>query len=372
MEPLTNAAWGAATGTEGMAQQIDDVRIQGIRPLMAPEILLEDLPVSDEQAKLIAESRDAIGRVLTGEDDRLVVVVGPCSIHDPEAGLEYARRLEKARARTAPDLLVVMRVYFEKPRTTVGWKGLINDPHLDGSFAVREGLRKARRFLLDVTSLGLPTGSEFLDPIMPQFYADLVSWGAIGARTSESQVHRELASGLSMPVGFKNGTYGTVQMAIDGIRAARDPHHFLSVTKQGIAGIVATRGNPHCHVILRGGSSGPNYDAASIARVEKQLEQHHLPHRIMVDCSHANSGKNHERQPEVAADIANQISDGNRALFGLMMESFLLDGNQPHTQEQGSHGLVYGRSITDKCMSWEQTEPLFDMLAEAVRKRRAR
>jgi len=265
-----------------------------------------------------------------------------------------------------------MRVYFEKPRTTVGWKGLINDPHLDGSFSIREGLRKARGFLLDVTALGLPTGSEFLDPIMPQFYADLVSWGAIGARTSESQVHRELASGLSMPVGFKNGTYGTVQMAIDAIGAAAGEHHFLSVTKQGIAGIVATKGNPFCHVILRGGTSGPNYEAESIAKVEAQLEGAGLPPRIMVDCSHANSGKDHEKQPAVAASLANQVASGSHAIFGMMMESFLLDGNQKHSQSQGSEGLVYGQSITDKCMSWERAEPLFDLLAEAVRKRRAR
>lgn len=355
-----------------MTQQIDDVRIQGIRPLMAPEILIEDLPVSESQRETIAEGRNEIARILTGEDDRLILVVGPCSIHDPDAGLEYAKRLASVRERTAADLCIVMRVYFEKPRTTVGWKGLINDPRLDGSFQVREGLRLARRFLLDVTSLGLPTGSEFLDPIMPQFYADLVSWGAIGARTTESQVHRELASGLSMPVGFKNGTYGTVQMAIDGIGAAAGAHHFLSVTKQGVAGIVATKGNPHCHVILRGGSSGPNYDADSIGRVEAQLDAAHLPRRIMVDCSHANSGKNHENQPGVAEDLAHQIAEGNKSIFGLMMESFLLDGNQSHSQEQGSEGLVYGQSITDKCMSWERTEPLFEMLAEAVRKRRGR
>ncbi|MEE8165024.1 MAG: 3-deoxy-7-phosphoheptulonate synthase, partial [Myxococcota bacterium] len=236
-----------------MTQQIDDVRIQGIRPLMAPEIVIDDLPVSETQIDTISGSRDAIARILMGQDDRLVLIIGPCSIHDPEAALEYATRLAAVRERVAKDLLIVMRVYFEKPRTTVGWKGLINDPRLDGSFAIREGLQRARRFLLDVTELGLPTGSEFLDPIMPQFYADLICWGAIGARTSESQVHRELASGLSMPVGFKNGTYGTVQIAIDGIAAAAGAHHFLSVTKQGVAGIVATKGNPHCHLILRGG-----------------------------------------------------------------------------------------------------------------------
>ena len=355
-----------------MIHEIDDVRIQGIRPLMAPDILIEDLPVSDSQADTIAHGREEIARILTGEDDRLILIVGPCSIHDPAAGLEYAKRLAPMRERYKDDLCVVMRVYFEKPRTTVGWKGLINDPRLDGSFAIREGLRTARRFLLDVTSEGLPTAGEFLDPIMPQFYADLISWGAIGARTSESQVHRELASGLSMPVGFKNGTYGTVQMAIDAIGAAAGQHHFLSVTKQGVAGIVATKGNPHCHVILRGGSSGPNYDADSISRVESQLEEAGLPKRIMVDCSHANSGKDHERQPLVAADLGAQIANGNHSIFGLMMESFLRDGNQKHSQDQGKEGLVYGQSITDKCMSWERTAPLFEMLAEAVRKRRGR
>ncbi len=352
--------------------EIDDVRIQNIRPLMAPEILIEDLPVSDAQNETIFAGRREIERIIDGEDDRLVVVVGPCSIHDPEAGLEYARRLAPLREKWKDDLAIVMRVYFEKPRTTVGWKGLINDPELDGSFSIRAGLRKARGFLLDVTALGLPTGSEFLDPIMPQFYADLVSWGAIGARTSESQVHRELASGLSMPVGFKNGTYGTVQMAIDAIGAAAGEHHFLSVTKQGIAGIVATRGNPYCHVILRGGTSGPNYDAESIAGVSELLAKADLPNRIMVDCSHANSGKDHEKQPAVAASLAEQIAGGSDAIFGLMMESFLLDGNQKHSQAQGREGLVYGQSITDKCMSWERTEPIFAQLAEAVRKRRGR
>ena len=355
-----------------MVHEIDDVRIQNIRPLMAPEILLEDLPLSDSQNETIFAGRREIERVIDGEDDRLVLVVGPCSIHDPEAGLEYARKLAPIREQFKDELAIVMRVYFEKPRTTVGWKGLINDPDLDGSFSIRAGLRKARKFLIDVTEIGLPTGSEFLDPIMPQFYADLVSWGAIGARTSESQVHRELSSGLSMPVGFKNGTYGTVQMAIDAIGAAAGEHHFLSVTKQGIAGIVATKGNPYCHVILRGGTSGPNYDAASIAIVSKMLGESKLPDRIMVDCSHANSGKNHENQAGVAQALADQVAAGNQAIFGMMMESVVLDGNQKHSQSQGSEGLVYGQSITDKCMSWERTEPLFECLAEAVRKRRAR
>ncbi|MEZ4333840.1 MAG: 3-deoxy-7-phosphoheptulonate synthase [Myxococcota bacterium] len=355
-----------------MTHKLDDVRIQQIRPLISPAILIEDLPVSDAQNQTIWDGRTAIERILRGEDDRLVVVVGPCSIHDPEAGLEYARRLTRIQRELERELCIVMRVYFEKPRTTVGWKGLINDPRLDGSFAIREGLYKARRFLLGVTELGLPAGTEFLDPITPQFLADLISWGAIGARTTESQVHRELASGLSMPVGFKNGTYGTVQIAIDAIGAAQGEHHFLSVTKQGNAAIVATRGNPYGHVILRGGTSGPNYDAESIARVEVQLEAAGLPRRIMVDASHANSGKDHLKQPIVVESVARQVSEGSRSIFGLMVESFLVDGNQPHSQERGATGLVYGQSITDKCMGWERTEPLFGLLAEAVRKRRGR
>jgi len=354
-----------------MTVEIDDVRIQSIRPLMSPSVLIEQLPRSEAQSETVAKARVEIERVLAGDDDRLVLIVGPCSIHDPVAGLEYAGRLAEIRERYKDDLCIIMRVYFEKPRTTVGWKGLINDPYLDGSFAIGEGLYEARKFLLGVLDFGLATGTEFLDPITPQFYADLVSWGAIGARTTESQVHRELASGLSMPVGFKNGTYGTVQLAIDGIGAAAGEHHFLSVTKHGVGGIVATKGNPHCHVILRGGSSGPNYDASSIRRVEDQLRFASLPIRIMVDCSHANSGKDHEKQPMVAESLANQIADCDESIFGLMMESFLEDGNQNHSQFQGNVGLTYGKSITDKCMSWERTEPLFEMLAEAIRKRRA-
>ena len=350
-----------------MPHRTDDLRIDELRPLIPPAILMEELPLSEQGATLVWESRREISRVLSGEDDRLLVVVGPCSVHDPEAALEYARRLAAVSERFREDLLLVMRVYFEKPRTTVGWKGLINDPHLDGSFVINEGLRRARKFLLDVIDLGLPAGSEFLDPISPQFIADLVSWGAIGARTSESQVHRELASGLSMPVGFKNGTNGTVQPAIDAIRSAAHPHHFLSVTKQGVAAIVSTRGNDECHVILRGGTSGPNYSAEHVAQVVADLESAGLPGRLMIDCSHANSGKNHEFQPEVVADVANRIRGGDTTIFGLMLESFLVDGNQNH---ESGEPLVYGQSITDKCMGWERTEPLFAELADAVRKRR--
>lgn len=350
-----------------MFHATDDLRIDGLRPLIPPAILMEELPLDESASTLVWQSRTDIGRIIAGEDDRLLVVVGPCSVHDPDAALDYARRLASVAERFAKDLYVVMRVYFEKPRTTVGWKGLINDPHLDGSFVINEGLRRARRFLLDVLRLGLPAGTEFLDPITPQFIADLVSWGAIGARTSESQVHRELASGLSMPVGFKNGTSGNLQLAIDGIRSAANPHHFLSVTKQGVAAIVATKGNDQCHVILRGGSSGPNYSAEDVARAVEDLERAGLRGRVMIDCSHANSGKDHERQPAVARDVAGQVADGSRAIFGLMLESFLVDGNQDH---EGGGPLVYGQSITDKCMGWERTEPLFTELAEAVRKRR--
>ncbi len=351
-----------------MFHRTDDLRIENLRPLLSPAILIEELPLSEEGSALVSGSRTAIGNILAGRDERLLVIVGPCSVHDPKAGLEYARGLAEVARAFADDLYVVMRVYFEKPRTTVGWKGLINDPHLDGSFAINEGLRLARRFLLDVIGLGLPTGTEFLDPIMPQFMADLVSWGAIGARTSESQVHRELASGLSMPVGFKNGTDGTVQIAIDAIRSSAHPHHFLSVTKQGLAAIVATRGNPECHVILRGGSNGPNYTADAIAKVVASLEAAGLPGRTMVDCSHANSDKDHTRQPLVVQDVAAQVADGDRAIFGLMMESFLKDGSQNH---EGAGELVYGQSITDKCMSWERTLPLFKVLADAASRRRS-
>jgi 3-deoxy-7-phosphoheptulonate synthase len=328
---------------------------------------MEEIPLGEKTSEVVARSREQIQAILRGENDRLLLVVGPCSIHDPDAALEYARRLAEVRGEVERDLLVVMRVYFEKPRTTVGWKGLINDPHLDESFAINRGLRLARRLLLDLAELGVPVGCEFLDPITPQFIADVVSWGAIGARTSESQVHRELASGLSMPVGFKNATDGNVQVAIDAIRCAAYPHCFLSVTKQSVAAIVATAGNEDCHVILRGGASGPNYHPASLAAVGHALVQAGLPNRVMVDCSHANSGKDFTRQPAVAADLAGQIGDGNRSIVGLMMESFLEDGRQDYGK---GLDLVYGQSVTDACMSWERTRPLFGLLADAVRRRR--
>jgi 3-deoxy-7-phosphoheptulonate synthase len=345
-----------------------DLRVEQFRPLLPPAILLEELPLGDRGSLTVARGREEVSAILNGEDDRLVVVVGPCSIHDPAAALDYGHRLKALADDLAGDLCIVMRVYFEKPRTTVGWKGLINDPHLDGSFVINEGLRRARRLLVDLAELGLPAGCEFLDPISPQFTSDLVSWGAIGARTTESQVHRELASGLSMPVGFKNGTDGGVQIAIDAVRSSAHPHRFLGVTEQGLCAIVATRGNPDCHVILRGGQTGPNHDAASIGAVAKALASAGLPARIMVDASHGNSSKDYRRQPVVAQDIAEQVGGGQRAIFGMMLESFLVDGRQDLTPGQA---LRYGQSITDACMGWEMTVPVLQDLAKAVRSRRA-
>jgi 3-deoxy-7-phosphoheptulonate synthase len=347
----------------------DDLRIERLRPLLPPAILMEELPLGDDQARQVATVRTEIGDILMGRDDRLLVVVGPCSVHDTLAALEYAGRLKQAADRHRSELLVVMRTYFEKPRTTVGWKGLINDPDLDGSFAINRGLRVARGFLRDVLALGLPTATEFLDPITPQFVADLVAWGAIGARTTESQVHRELASGLSMPVGFKNGTSGAVQIAVDAVRSAASPHHFLSVTKQGLAAIVSTRGNPLCHVILRGGSNGPNYSETHVSEATLALERAGLRGAVMVDCSHANSGKDPRRQPQVVAEIAARVAHGERAIFGLMLESFLVEGRQDPAPGKA---LVYGQSITDGCLSWDGTEPLLAMMSEAVRARRGR
>jgi 3-deoxy-7-phosphoheptulonate synthase len=345
-----------------------DLRIESIRPLVPPAILLEQLPLPEEGAVTVSRTREEVTRILDGQDDRLLVVVGPCSIHDGPAALDYARRLKVLADELAPDLHVVMRVYFEKPRTTVGWKGLVNDPRLDGSFAVNEGLHLARQVLLDIIALGLPAGCEFLDPISPQFFADAVTWSAIGARTTESQVHRNLASGLSMPVGFKNGTGGGLQMAIDAVRAATYPHSFLSVTEQGLAAIVATRGNRDCHVILRGGSRGPNYDAASVQQTLAALRDAGLPPRLMIDTSHGNSDKDYRRQPLVAREIAAQVAAGETGVIGVLMESFLVDGRQ---DLNGKAGLVYGQSITDPCMGWEMTVPVLRELAGAVRARRS-
>ena len=345
-----------------------DLRIAGYRPLIPPAILMEELPLSPEGSRVVRRTRAEVVDIIDGRDDRLVVIVGPCSVHDPSAARAYAERLKEAAAQFERDLRIVMRVYFEKPRTTVGWKGLINDPHLDGSFAVNHGLRLARQLLLDVVALGLPTGCEFLDPISPQFFADSVTWAAIGARTTESQVHRNLASGLSMPVGFKNGTGGGIQMAIDALRAAASPHSFLSVTEQGLAAIVTTRSNPDCHVVLRGGRSGPNYDADSVQRTLAGLRNAGLPARVMIDVSHDNSGKDYRRQPLVASDVAEQVAAGEAGIVGVMMESFLVEGRQELTDRSC---LVYGQSITDSCMGWETTVEVLHGLAEAVRARRA-
>lgn len=348
-----------------MFSRVDDVRIDSLRPLIPPAILMEELPLDATQTDFVASAREAIGAVLEGADPRLLVVVGPCSIHDPAAALEYAERLRAAQQELASELLIVMRTYFEKPRTTVGWKGLINDPDLNGQFAINRGLRIARRLLRDVVSLGLPTGTEFLDPIGPQFIADLVCWGAIGARTTESQVHRELASGLSMPVGFKNGTDGNVQIVVDAIRSALAPHHFLSVTKQGLAAIVATKGNPQCHAILRGGRQGPNHSRAAVTSLAATLGGAGLRSKVMVDCSHANSGKDPLRQVEIARDLGQRIADGDASVVGLMLESFLVAGRQ----ELGKAALTYGQSITDPCLGWDETRELLTDLAAAVRSR---
>jgi 3-deoxy-7-phosphoheptulonate synthase len=312
------------------------------------------------------KGREEATAILAGRDDRLLVVVGPCSIHDPAAAIDYARRLRERQIALQEDLCVVMRVYFEKPRTTVGWKGLINDPNLDESFDINKGLHLARGLLRDLAEMGLPTGSEFLDTITPQFVTDLIGWGAIGARTTESQIHRELASGLSVPVGFKNGTDGNVQIAIDAIEAARRPHHFLSVTKQGLSAIVTTKGNDACHVILRGSTRGPNYEPAALTEAVGILEQAGLRGSVMIDCSHGNSNKDYRQQPAVCRAIAEQVAAGSRAIFGLMIESNLVEGNQ----KLGNGPLTYGQSITDACVSWESTVPMLDELAAAVRTRR--
>ena len=345
-----------------------DLRVVNLRPLLSPALLLEDLPLDAHGARVVSQARQDVVRILNREDARLLVVVGPCSVHDCAAALEYAQRLAVLADRLADDLRIVMRVYFEKPRTTIGWKGLINDPNLDGSYAVNQGLRLARRLLLDITRLGLPAGCEFLDPITPQFFADAVTWGAIGTRTTESQVHRQLASGLSMPIGFKNGTGGDVQIAIDAIRAAAHPHSFFGVTEQGLAGIVTTCGNQDCHVILRGGSR-PNYDAANVRQVLGSLRDAGLLPRLVIDASHGNSEKDYRRQPAVLHDIASQIAGGDGGLVGVMLESFLVEGRQEFGEPAK---LTYGQSITDACIGWQATEATLDELASAVRARRSR
>ena len=348
----------------------DDVRIQQLRPLVPPAILMEELPLSGADSDFVAEARAEIGDVVTGRDGRLLVVVGPCSIHDPKAALEYAGRLSEQKKKYRDDLVIVMRTYFEKPRTTVGWKGLINDPGLDESFSINQGLRVARGLLIDIIRLGLPPGTEFLDPISPQFVADCVCWGAIGARTTESQVHRELASGLSMPVGFKNGTGGSIGIAVDAIRSAQVPHHFLSVTKQGLAAIVQTRGNDQTHLILRGGGGESNYDETSVSASVAALSAAAVNPRLMVDCSHANSRKDPKNQPNVAAALARQIASGSPHVMGIMLESFLLPGRQDVPADRNA--FTYGQSITDACLGWEETLPVLQDVARASRARRTK
>ena len=351
-----------------MKHVTDDLHIGGIRPLIAPGVLIEELPVSEQASTLIWKAREEAAAIIDGSDDRLVAVVGPCSIHDTGAALEYADKLGRVAGELAAELLVIMRVYFEKPRTTVGWKGLINDPALDGSFDINQGLHLARHLLLDLAERGIPAGSEFLDTIIPQYTADLVSWGAIGARTTESQIHRELASGLSMPIGFKNGTDGNTKVAIDAIGVARNAHHFLSVTKQGMSAIVETTGNRQCHAILRGSQEGPNHDGASVDALSAELEAAGLPPRVMIDCSHGNSRKDPARQPAVLRDVAGQVAAGSGQLIGAMIESHLVGGRQDVGNGQD---LVYGQSITDACIGWDETVPMLEELAAAVRARRA-
>ncbi|GAA4492961.1 3-deoxy-7-phosphoheptulonate synthase AroG [Pseudaeromonas paramecii] len=349
-----------------MHYQTDDVRIKEINQLLPPVAVLEKYPATETASTTVFESRQAIHNILTGEDDRLLVVIGPCSIHDPKAAIEYGQRLLALRNELKGELEIVMRVYFEKPRTTVGWKGLINDPFLDGSFRINDGLRIGRKLLLDLNELGMPTASEFLDMITPQYVADLMSWGAIGARTTESQVHRELASGLSCPVGFKNGTDGTTQVAVDAIKAAGASHCFLSVTKYGHSAIVRTAGNPDCHIILRGGKA-PNYSAADVAAVAQDLAKAGLPQRVMVDFSHANSSKQYKKQMEVCADVCGQLAQGSQSIFGVMVESHLEEGRQDLVEGQC---LTYGQSITDACIGWADTEALLRQLADAIQARR--
>jgi 3-deoxy-7-phosphoheptulonate synthase len=345
----------------------EDLRINALRPLISPAILSEEYPLDDAMATLVTQARTEAGDIVRGDSDRLLVVIGPCSIHDTEAALEYGKRLSPLRAQYQKELCIIMRVYFEKPRTTVGWKGLINDPLLDGSFNINKGLHIARKLLSDLAAIGIPAGTEFLDTIIPQYIADFIAWGAIGARTTESQLHRELASGLSMPIGFKNSTMGDIQIAIEAVLAAKHPHHFLGVSKHGLSAIVSTKGNDTCHIILRGGKDKPNYEQEYIDHAVQVLAQHTLPSRLMVDCSHGNSQKNFQRQVAVAADLALQMRDGSHAICGVMIESHLHEGNQPY---HAGKPLKYGVSITDACISWETTETVLAELAQAVSDRR--
>jgi len=352
-----------------MYHNTDDLRIRSQHPLLTPALVLQDLPASEKATEVVTTARRDAAKVISGQDDRLMVIVGPCSVHDTKAALEYAALLQKEARKHAADLLVVMRVYFEKPRTTVGWKGLINDPQVDGSFRINDGLRLARGLLAQIAEMGLPAATEFLDPITPQYVADLVSYGAIGARTTESQIHRELASGLSMPVGFKNGTDGSIQVAVDACLSARSSHWFPSVTKEGVVAIFQTSGNPDAHVILRGGSrTGPNYGAEFVTDAAARIQKAGLASSLVIDCSHGNSSKDHRRQPLVAADIAAQVAAGSRVIAGVMIESHLVEGRQDW---KGKDASAYGCSITDACISFQETIPVLDGLAAAVRARRA-
>ncbi|WP_244122089.1 3-deoxy-7-phosphoheptulonate synthase [Burkholderia gladioli] len=371
MQNLDNPSHDREVGVADATQdttRIDDVRIGAVRPLISPALLQDELPVPQATQTLVEDTRKAIGDILHGRDDRLLLVVGPCSIHDHDQALDYARRLKAAAETLKDELLITMRVYFEKPRTTVGWKGYINDPRLDGSFRINEGLRAARHLLLDINALGLPAATEFLDLLSPQYIADLIAWGAIGARTTESQSHRQLASGLSCPIGFKNGTDGGVQVASDAIVAAASRHAFMGMTKMGMAAIFETRGNDDAHVILRGGKNGPNYDAEHVEACCAVLRKAGLREQVMVDCSHANSNKSHERQIEVAQDLAGQLAQGEQRIVGVMVESHLEAGRQ---DLKPGVPLKRGVSITDACLSWAQTEPVLEVLADAVRQRRA-
>jgi len=351
-----------------MSYRTDDVRIKEIKELAPPAHLIREFPLSEAASKVVFDSRKAVHEILHGHDDRVFVVVGPCSIHDTKAAMDYAQRLKQVRDRLADRLEIIMRVYFEKPRTTVGWKGLINDPYMDESYQINHGLRLARHLLLEVNELGLPAATEYLDVISPQYIADLIAWGAIGARTTESQVHRELASGLSCPVGFKNGTDGNIKIATDAIKSSQRPHHFLSVTKGGVSAIVSTGGNEDCHVVLRGGKT-PNYDAANVNAAAENLKKEGLLPKLMVDCSHGNSSKKHENQPIVAEDLAKQIEGGSEAIAGIMIESNLIDGRQDLVP---GRALDYGKSVTDACIGWDDTERTLERLAQSVAARRER
>lgn len=345
-------------------QSTGNLRVKGIRPLISPDLLVDEIPLSSNATSTVSIAREKIRNIIHGDDKRFLVVIGPCSIHDTEAALEYAQKLKTLADKHEDTLCIVMRVYFEKPRTTVGWKGLINDPNLDGSFDINQGLRVARQLLLDINALGVATGSEFLDTIIPQYISDLTSWSAIGARTAESQIHRELASGLSMPVGFKNGTTGSVKVALDAILAASHPHHFLGVTEQGVAAIVSTTGNDSCHVILRGATDGPNYDEATVDHTAEMLAHRQLQPKVMIDCSHGNSNKDFRRQSVVLDDICRQLNTGKQHIFGAMIESHLTEGNQSLNTDDALH---YGQSITDACVGWEETETLIDTLSKTVK-----